>query len=120
MKKLLLTLIFFASGLVRAAGPVVEVPVQETCREHITSEPSLTINDWPKQARDREVNAYVVISYNLDGSGKAKDPVVTDSKPKGLFDRTTLSILERTDFAVGVQASSCVYVRTYGSVRRTY
>nr|WP_255682272.1 TonB family protein [Luteimonas sp. BDR2-5] len=78
----------------------------------------MTIDDWPKRARGREVNAYVVISYNLDGSGKAKDLVVTDSKPKGLFDKTTLSILERTEFATGIQASSCVYVRTYGSVNR--
>lgn len=99
-------------------APTIEVPVQESCHEHITAEPKITINDWPKRARGREVNAYVVISYDLDGSGKALNAQVTDSVPKGLFDNSTLSILRRTEFAPGAQAKGCTYVRTYGSVRR--
>ena len=122
VKKLLLLPFLFAASQSRSAGPspvpVIEVPAQETCQEHITGTPRLTINDWPKRARGRDFSAYVVISYELDGSGKAKDLKVTDSKPAGLFDKATLSILERTDFAAGVQAPSCTYVRTYGAVRR--
>ncbi len=120
-KLLLLPFLLFASHS-RAAGPgpapVIEVPVQETCKEHITATPRLSLNDWPKKARGKDINAYVVISYILDGSGKAKNLEVTDSKPKGLFDNATLSILKRTDFSVGVQAQACTYVRTYGAVRR--
>ena len=100
-------------------GPVVEVPAKETCQEHITTAPRMTINDWPKRARGRDISAYVLISYDLDGTGKAKNLVVTDSKPKGLFDKASLSLLERTDFAPDVQAKSCTYVRTYGAVKRS-
>ena len=99
-------------------APVIQVPVNETCREHIVAEPRITAEDWPKRARGRNVNAYVVISYDLDGTGKPKNAQVTDSVPKGLFDRSTLSILDRTEFAQDAVAQSCIYVRTYGAVRR--
>ena len=122
MKRLLLLPIILIASHARAAGPgpapVVEVPVQETCQEHIIASPRLSARDWPKKALGREVNAYVVVSYELDGSGTAQNPKVTNSIPAGLFDKTTLSILQRTDFAVGVQVPSCTYVRTYGAVRR--
>lgn len=99
-------------------APSVDVPAIETCREHIVAEPLITAADWPKRARGREGSAYVVVTYNLDGSGKPKDARVTDSLPKGLFDASTLGILSRTTFAPAAVAQGCVYVRTYGSVRR--
>ncbi|WP_083537989.1 energy transducer TonB [Pseudoxanthomonas mexicana] len=118
LKNSILLLLFFAADHALAAGPVIEVPVQATCQEHIASEPRVTAQDWPKRARGREISAYVVISYSLDGSGKAMSPTVTDSKPKGLFEESTLGILERTEFVQGAKAPSCTYVRTYGSVKR--
>ena len=122
LKKMLIlaAALFPAHAFASKPGPApgIEVPVQESCREHITAEPKITINDWPKRARGREVNAYVVISYDLDGSGRALSAQVTDSVPKGLFDKSTLSILRRTEFAPGAQVKGCTYVRTYGSVRR--
>jgi TonB family protein len=122
MRNLLVLSIFLVAARANAAGPgaatIVEVPLQESCREHIVGEPRLTIKDWPRQALGRDVSAYVAISYDLDGSGKAKNLRVADSQPTKLFDKTTLSILERTDFAPGIQAQSCMYVRTYGAVRR--
>ena len=99
-------------------APTIEVPVKESCREYIVAEPRITAEDWPKRARGRNVNAYVVITYDLDGTGKPKNAQVTDSLPKGLFDRSTLSILSRTEFAPDAVAQTCVYVRTYGAVRR--
>lgn len=102
----------------QAPAPSIDVAAIETCREHIVAEPRITAADWPKRARGREVNAYVVITYNLDGSGKPQDARVTDSLPKGLFDESTLGILSRTTFAPAAVAQGCVYVRTYGSVRR--
>lgn len=102
-----------------AASPVIEVSAQETCKEYITAEPRLSANDWPRQALGRDVSAYVVVTYDLDGSGKAQNLRVVDSNPAGLFDKTTVSILKRTDFADGVQAQACTYVRTYGAVRRS-
>ncbi|RYZ21564.1 MAG: hypothetical protein EOO16_12460 [Chitinophagaceae bacterium] len=118
MTRSLLLIALFGSTAAQAAEPVIEGPVAETCREHIISEPRLTIKDWPERARGRDVNAYVVISYSLDGSGKAKNPVVTAAKPSFLFNKTTLNVLDRTEFAAGAVADSCTYVRTYGAVRR--
>ena len=123
MKKSFLTALFLVSAHADASGqsaaPVIEVPVKQTCQEHIVAEPRITAEDWPKRARGREVNAYVVITYDLDGSGKAQNAQVSDSLPKGLFDRSTLSILARTEFAQGAVAQACTYVRTYGAVRRS-
>lgn len=99
--------------------PVIEVPVQATCQEYITHEPELTIRDWPREALEQPINAYVVISYDLDGSGKAINLKVTDSKPAGIFDKTTLNILKRTKFSADAKANACIYVRTYGTVKRS-
>ena len=122
MKKTCLFALLLVSAHINASepgpAPVIEVPVKETCREHIVTEPRITAEDWPKRARGRNVNAYVVISYDLDGTGKAQNTQISDSSPKGLFDRSTLSILNRTEFAPGVVAQACTYVRTYGAVRR--
>jgi periplasmic protein TonB len=114
--------ILAAPSLVIAAdtGPVpAEVTASQTCQEHIVHEPRMTAADFPSAARGREYEAYVVISYKLDGSGKAVEPKVVDSKPKRLFDKTTLSLLDRTEFALGEIKESCTYVRTYSAVRRS-
>ncbi len=121
LKKLLVLPFLLISGQSRAGGPglapAIEVPAQESCQEHITATPLLTTNDWPKQARAIDISAYVVIAYVLDGSGKAKNPEVMGPKPDRFFVDTSLGILERTDFAVGVKAPACA-VRTYGAARR--
>ena len=109
---------FHSSASEPGPAPIIEVPVKETCQEHIIAEPKITAEDWPKRARGRNVNAYVVITYDLDGTGKPTNAQVTDSVPNGLFDRSTLSILNRTAFAPEAVAQSCTYVRTYGAVRR--
>jgi TonB family protein len=100
-------------------APVVDVPVQETCREHIINEPRLAIEDWPREFRGREFKAYVTISYDLNGSGKAENLRLAGSEPSKAFDRATLNILKGTEFTPGVQAKDCMYVRTYAAVRRT-
>ncbi|WP_425488023.1 energy transducer TonB family protein [Marilutibacter penaei] len=78
----------------------------------------MTVDDWPRRALGRPVSAYVVVTYDLDGSGSARNATVSDSHPNTTFDRTTLSLLERTSFAQGVVAQGCINVRTYGAVRR--
>lgn len=56
----------------------------------------MTWNDLPRQARGREHNALVVVSFKLDGSGMAKDPTVVFSRPARVFDQTTVTLLGRT------------------------
>jgi len=78
----------------------------------------MNASDFPSNARGKEYNAYVVVSYQLDGSGRAVNPQLVDAKPKRMFEKTTLSLLSRTEFTTGVVVSSCTYVRTYSAVRR--
>ncbi len=123
MKTLVATSLVFLAGLTACAtgariAPVIDVPVQETCREHIVAEPKVTLADWPMRARGKETRAYVVITYDLDGSGKSSNAKVTDSMPSGLFDKTALGLLKRTTFKPGEQATGCVNVRTFGAVKR--
>lgn len=118
MNRITLLLLVVAFGTAHAAGPLQVVTTQPVCQQHITSEPQVTAEDWPKRARGRDVSAYVVMSYRLDGSGKARDATVIESKPDGLFDKTAISLLNRTRFANDVVEASCVYVRTFGSVMR--
>lgn len=117
MKMPLLSLFLLASGVAHAAEPAAATPKQR-CEEHIVSRPKLLVDEWPAQAKGREIDAYVAISYALDGSGKAQHPVVIESSPSGLFDDTTLDLLKRTEFARDVQAERCVYVHRYRIAKR--
>jgi TonB family protein len=95
-----------------------EIAALEACQEHMLAKQSITMQEWPQNARGREINAYVVISYELDGSGKAKNQKIIHSSPAGLFDKVTASLLERTDFKIGVKAQSCNYLQTFNVARR--
>ena len=89
-----------------------------TCKEHIVSEPT-TPEEWPAVTRSSQMGAFdaaVVITYELDGTGTAKNAKVVDSRPKGLFDATALRRLEATRFGPGV-TPNCTYVRTYSKQR---
>jgi TonB family protein len=122
VKPIFLLCSIFAVSFVAIASDNDAIPPEilssQTCQEHIVQEPRMTAADLPSGARGREYSAYVLVSYKLDGSGRAIEPQVIDSKPKRLFDKTTLSLLARTEFAPGAIQEACTYVRTYGAVRR--
>jgi TonB family protein len=108
----------FSSTCFAIQTETLEVTAKESCQEHIVKTPRTTMKDWPKRALGRDVNAYVVITYKLDGSGKATNIEVADSVPAGLFDKTTRLSLQRTKFTPGVTEDSCTYIRMYKSARR--
>ena len=109
-----------ASGLIgsQIAPPESPTNVQATCTEHVLSEPTIRVSDWPKKAQSGEINAYVVVEYALDGSGKAINASVVESSNRGLFKELTLKRLSETNFAPGIAVEKCVYVGTYQKVRR--
>ena len=109
-----------ASGLISSQTVPPESPtkIQATCTEHVLSEPTTRISDWPKKAQSGEINAYVVIEYALDGSGKAVNATVVDSSNRGMFNELTLKRLSEATFTAGVNIEKCVYVGTYQKVRR--
>ena len=90
-----------------------------TCKEHVVGEPT-TPEEWPVGTRGSQMGAFdaaVVITFELDGTGIAKNAKVVDSRPTSLFDATALRSLEATRFSLGVMAPSCTYVRTYSKKR---
>jgi hypothetical protein len=95
-----------------------EVLAGKTCEEHIVQKAEMTPKDIPKAARGWEYSAVVIVSFRLDGSGKALDPKVVHAKPERLFEKTTLALLDRTRFAPGAVEDACYFLRTYSAVRR--
>ena len=93
-----------------------EILSGRTCEEHIVQAPQMTSADLPKVRG--EYSAMVVVSFKLDGSGKAMDPKVVYSKPSNLFAKTALDLLDRTQFAAGATEDLCYYLRSYSKVRR--
>lgn len=123
MKNILLTfflflgVLFFQTSFAFFDKELI-VSKEATCEEYIIEDAKLTINDWPKKARGKSINAFVILSYNLDGSGKPQNITLIDSQPNNIFNRTTKNLLKRTLFKKGVEATDCIYIKTYGSVKR--
>ncbi len=91
-----------------------EILAEDTCQQYVKFEPPLTIEEFPEGAfAGKGIKATVIVSFGLDGSGKAIKPEVVYSWPRKLFDETSLSRLSRMQFAAGVTKDSCAYVRTY-------
>jgi hypothetical protein len=58
----------------------------------------------------------VVIFHELDGSGKAINPKVVDSKPAGLIDNVAMDLLRDSEFKTGVKEHQCTWISTIGFV----
>lgn len=106
------------SPVAPAAPDPVPIPknilARKTCQEDIVPQPGTTAKRVPFAARPGDIHAYVVISYKLDGSGKAVKPKVIYSQPDNeAFDEIVLNQLKHTRFIPGVIEDSCAYVRTY-------
>ncbi len=116
----LLLISALASGLFGFQLPPPEpaTTTKATCTEHIVTEPKVSISDWPKKTPAGELNAYVVVEYSLDGSGKAIGATVIDSSNRGIFNELTLRRLSGTEFSPGVRAEKCIYVSTYQKAKR--
>ena len=106
------------SPVAPAASDRVPIPknilARKTCQEDIVPQPGTAIKHVPFAARPGDIHAYVVISYKLDGSGKAVKPKVIYSQPSyRIFEKNALNQLKHTRFIPGVIEDSCAYVRTY-------
>jgi outer membrane biosynthesis protein TonB len=98
----------------RGAPP--EVIASETCQEFFSNRATA---NYPKTAVKEHRSGYLVAKYRLDGSGKARDIVVVESVPPGVFDAAAIGALERSSFKSGAIAKECRYVADFASVRRS-
>ena len=51
--------------------------------------------ELPEYARSREIPGHVVVSFTVTETGTVRDPVVVESKPRGIYDRAVLKALSK-------------------------
>lgn len=85
-----------------ASTPPPAVPDILDCRSAITeSTPDVFLPDITISGT---LDAWVLVSYELDGSGVAINSRVQSSDPPGVFDEGPLKKLEQTKFVLGKRA----------------
>jgi hypothetical protein len=119
------TLSFIASVSLASSSNDVASPAEirdiwgrQTCHEHIVRRGHPEKRELPRLPLGRDFHALAVASFDLDGSGRAQNFRIVESKPTGLLDKGTLGALKRTEFTKGVIANNCKFVQTF-SVRRS-
>ena len=65
--------------------------------------------DWPSRARNNGTVGYVIVGFDLDNEGRARNPEVLASVPPGVYDDTSLDRIRDWYWEVdeGVDRSSC-------------
>jgi TonB family protein len=54
--------------------------------------------EYPHRARARGIEGYSVVEYAIDHEGKVRDPVIVESSPGKVFNRSTLKAIEQYRF----------------------
>ncbi len=62
---------------------------------------------YPDTARAQRTEGWVVVGFDLDGSGKAGNVHVISSKPPGVFEDSALTSVSKTTYAPGVRRTGC-------------
>lgn len=62
---------------------------------------------YPRSAAEKKLEGWVVVTYELDGSAKAKDVRVSESEPVDVFDSSAVRSIADSVFKVGVVRKSC-------------
>ena len=96
----------------RGAAP--EILALASCKQHITKPGQLL---WPPTPPG-EVRGFVIVAFDLDGSGRAVNVELIDSSPGNVFADATVAVVLDTQFAPGVIRNDCVHVGDYAKVRR--
>lgn len=50
---------------------------------------------YPRRAQTNGIEGYVVLSFTITPSGATADPVVIDSQPNGVFDRSAINAVKK-------------------------
>lgn len=85
-------------------------------RRRATAEPiSMSpVPAYPASAYLRGIEGFVTLSFTVDTEGHPHNPVVVDSKPKGVFDSSAIRALMDSNFKIkNVDGQSVSYRATY-------
>jgi TonB family protein len=76
----------------------------EKCEEAV-AEPAMPL--WPKTALRAGTVGWVVVRYDLDGSGRAQNATVDISTPAQVFDQSALFSIKRSKFKAQISRTGC-------------
>jgi TonB family protein len=76
----------------------------EVCRKYVTR---AATPQFPKEAQQRRLGGYVVVAYELDATGKAKNIRAIEAHPAGIFDAAAIETIRASDFDVEAKAKEC-------------
>ncbi|GAB2864251.1 hypothetical protein GCM10027277_36230 [Pseudoduganella ginsengisoli] len=68
---------------------------------------------WPKDALRSGTVGWVVVRYDLDGSGRAQNAEISASAPQQVFDKASVDSVKRSKFATGFAKTGCKTVLVY-------
>ncbi len=66
---------------------------------------------FPRRARSYGISGEVVIRFNIDTEGNAASPVIVESKPRRMFDRSAMRYMQTLKFSPYMDGGSPVVVK---------
>jgi TonB family protein len=68
---------------------------------------------YPIEARRSRTEGWVVLSFDVDESGKPSRLLVLDSEPKGYFDQAAIAAMKQWEFEPGAIGRQCKVTAEY-------
>jgi periplasmic protein TonB len=96
-------------------APWTATPASPTCAELYQQR---VAPEFPAAAKKAGESGYVIATFALDGSGRAGQIQIVESRPAGLFDEAAIDALQASEFKKGARVASCRYVADFGSGRK--
>ena len=86
----------------RLGAPMLQP--EDTCSAEIRNN---TFPQFPADALATRTEGWVMVSFDLDGSGKASNIKVVGSHPQGVFEQAAITSVQKTDYVPGARRSLC-------------
>jgi TonB family protein len=77
---------------------------EDTCSAEVRNN---TFPHFPPEALASRTEGWVMVSFDLDGSGKASNIKVIGSRPQGVFEQSAITSVEKTDYVPGARRTQC-------------
>lgn len=69
--------------------------------------------EYPASALRRDASGYVVVRFDLDRNGRARNVEIVESNPQRLFDSSVLTAVRKSVFEISGDASATDVERVY-------
>ncbi len=68
---------------------------------------------FPPAALRSRTEGWALVSYDLDGNGRAVNVALVGSSPSGVFEKSAVDVVMRTKFVIGTTRTGCKTLITY-------